>query len=496
MKINDGTKHILRFFFVNAVLVVMFKIIWFLENFSGTSLIDLQSIYPRFNKIIFLIAHETGNFIGIWFIVFLLVNGLLIYFFAHQFNKTAEIILAAVVSLLLFIAAEFTLRKSGYKPGIHTNVRYFNRVDSLYMMKGFEADETGIFKVSKTAIHEIAKKIKERDSTLAGNQTLEVYSLVNENIDLIIKKNSNEFAQYYHSLSAKDTSQLSSLEKSIKQFVSSPINTDGFRSVEFKQYGNSKPKILLIGDSFTWGHSATLKSGSFADIMLARGYTVYNCGISGTDVAQYLAVAQKYIPLLKPDVVIVNFFLGNDINYFKREVKPYVNAFFPTNAGNLMACPHGTYFKDMHEAYCFNLQLYEIAEDENMFNYVMSKSVITTLMWKILLKAGIVNYGAQVRNYFNVNEKIKYDKPYCNTELTVLKSIAGQNNARLILSSIPEVYRFTFNTKKDFPGLFEGLEYVEMEVTKEDYKLDDGHFNDRGHTRYADFLIRQIEGND
>ncbi|MCG3167503.1 MAG: hypothetical protein POELPBGB_03295 [Bacteroidia bacterium] len=496
MKISERTKHILIFILVNSALLIVFKAVWFLENFSGTSLSDIQEIYPRFYKVVFLIAHQTSNCIGIWFILFLFLNGLLIYLFAGFYNKKSEVVLATIVVLLLFAAAEFTLRKSGYKPGIHTYVRYFNRVDSLYIMKGFEADENGIFKVSKTAVDEIREKVKTKDSTLTKNQTLEVYSLVNEHIDLLNKKQDNEFAHNYYKLAVTDSSKLSELEKTVVGFVSSPINSDGFRSIEFKPYENKKPKILLIGDSFTWGHSATVKSGSFADILLARGYTVYNAGISGTDVAQYLAVAKKYIPLLKPDVVIVNFFLGNDITYFRREVKPFTPAFFPTNAGNLMTCPHGTYFKDMHEAYKFNLQLYEIVEDENMFNYVMSKTVITTLMWKILLKAGIVNYGSQVRNYFNENEKIKYPKPYCDNELREIKSIAEQNAARFILSSIPEVYRFTFNTKKDFPDLFDGLDYVEMEVTKEDYKLDDGHFNDFGHKRYADFLIRQIETND
>lgn len=106
----------------------------------------------------------------------------------------------------------------------------------------------------------------------------------------------------------------------------------------------------------------------------------------------------------------------------------------------------------------------------------------------------IFNYGTSDVSWFYLDaEKKKCPTPYSNVQLKEIKQIAEKNGAKFILSSIPEVYRFTFNTTKDYPDLFEGLDYVEMKVSKNDYKLDDGHFNDIGHKRYAEFLIEQIK---
>ncbi len=216
--------------------------------------------------------------------------------------------------------------------------------------------------------------------------------------------------------------------------------------------------------------------------------------MSATDVAQYLAVAKEYIPVLKPDIVIVNFYLGNDITYYKRDVLPYTPVFFYTNAGVLMSCTQGEYFKNKEEAYDLYLHQWSVPENDNIINCVMAQTVITTMAWRALVKFKLANYGiSDVAKYYHEADKRKYAKPYCNEELKQLKKIADENGATFILSSIPEVYTYTFNTKKDFPDLFEGLDYVEMNVNKSDYKLDDGHFNDAGHKRYADFLIQQIE---
>ena len=124
----------------------------------------------------------------------------------------------------------------------------------------------------------------------------------------------------------------------------------------------------------------------------------------------------------------------------------------------------------------------------------MAQTSIATLAWRILLKLNIVNYGSsEVGIYYRQAEERKYDKPYCNVELKQIKELVEQNGSRFILSSIPSVFRFKFNTKNDFPDLFDGLDYVEMPVTRDDYKLDDGHFNNQGHKRYAEFLIQQME---
>ncbi len=401
--------------------------------------------------------------------------------------------LASIVLVSTLVIVEIILRGFGYKPGVHTYIKNLKPVDSLFLLDGFAVDSMGIIKVDKSVSKRICDNIHDQNEFYTKKQVHEIFMLASESIKITRGEIDNELSHLYKTLSIKEPAALTEFENAVLEYIRSPINEEGFRSIPFKQYQTEKPKILLIGDSFTWGHSPSNTFNSFADELLTKGYVVYNTGISGADVAQYLAIAKQYIAILKPDVVIVNFYLGNDITYYKREVSPFTPVFFRTNAGHLVACPCGKYFANANEAYQFNLQKWQIPED-NRFNKTMAQTVITTLGWGALLRHGFVSPDSSVEEaYYNEAKKRKYDKPYCNGELLEIKEIAEKNNARFILSSIPEVFASTFKTKKDFPDLFEGLTFIEMQVDSSDYKLEDGHFNDKGHKRYADFLIQEIE---
>jgi lysophospholipase L1-like esterase len=93
------------------------------------------------------------------------------------------------------------------------------------------------------------------------------------------------------------------------------INSDGFRSPEFFDDSSSARNaltVMILGDSFTWGASATPITDSFPDALRKAGYRVHNLGIPGIGPRQYQRMADEYLPRLKPDVVVVALFLGND----------------------------------------------------------------------------------------------------------------------------------------------------------------------------------------
>jgi hypothetical protein len=277
--------------------------------------------------------------------------------------------------------------------------------------------------------------------------------------------------------------------------VKNPINANGFRSIPFQIYTNNKPSVLLLGDSFTWGMSASSISNSFADILLARGYTVYNTGISATDVAQYQAIAKKYIPILKPDYVTVNFYLGNDITYYHRDVLPNEPILYATNAGILMANPHGIFLKSAKEAYEITYLNYCIPKDGSLFNAFLSLTATTTMVWRVFRALGIIEPSKVLVDYYKEVEPLKQEYPVSNLQLNEIKNLATQHGSKFILSSIATVDNGKIRYAKDFPHQFNGLEYYEMPVDLEDYKLSDGHFNDLGHQRYANFLQALIDGN-
>ncbi|MBK7147472.1 MAG: SGNH/GDSL hydrolase family protein [Bacteroidetes bacterium] len=248
---------------------------------------------------------------------------------------------------------------------------------------------------------------------------------------------------------------------------------------------------MLLGDSFTWGHSAANLTNSFADILLAKGYVVYNTGVSGADPAQYLAVAKRYIPLLKPDVVIVNFFLGNDIQYYPGRVTPFKPIHYSCNAGNLLACPNGIYFNNMQEAYRFVVAHYRIPL-QNWFNKLCSLTATGTRLWIALRNNGLVNSAPNTYSgYWKLADMLKQEQPACHAELSEIKQLAARHGAKFLLLAIPELVKDQLNSPEDIPNLFNGLHYLQPVNEPQLYKSTDGHYNDAGQWRHA-FVIDSV----
>lgn len=129
---------------------------------------------------------------------------------------------------------------------------------------------------------------------------------------------------------------------------------------------------------------------SFTDILLARGYLVYSAGIPGTDPAQYAAIAKKYVPILKPDMIIVCFYPGNDLLPFPREPLPLRPHEHMTNAGFFESAPEGKYL-DAHEAYSYYRKLITIPSNSANYGF-WSSTAITSLVWNILYTHGNVQH--------------------------------------------------------------------------------------------------------
>lgn len=79
-------------------------------------------------------------------------------------------------------------------------------------------------------------------------------------------------------------------------------------------------RVLLLGDSFTEGASASGREKSFAAILdrvLGEETVVWNMGIGGTGQRQDLTVLKEFYPILEPQLVLLSFCLNDfhDIEY-------------------------------------------------------------------------------------------------------------------------------------------------------------------------------------
>jgi hypothetical protein len=267
------------------------------------------------------------------------------------------------------------------------------------------------------------------------------------------------------------------------------INSDGFRSKEFSQIDSGKKKILFIGDSFTWGFSAKPITGNcFADIIQKETpYEVINLGVPGADPPQYAALAKKYIPLFKPDVVFVVFFMGNDLMMYDRTIAPYKAVHYYTNAGVIYADMDGRHFNSAREAYDYvSADKYFLSKPDNIFEKIVAESAVLSCIYSFR---------------FRIMEKARYEKTVKDTRITkqylnAIKETAKQYQVPVRFVLIPENKEADKGIEaysEKYGDLLKDSflkDYWLIPPTKRAYFNDypDGHLNNEGHRFYADYL--------
>jgi hypothetical protein len=259
----------------------------------------------------------------------------------------------------------------------------------------------------------------------------------------------------------------------------------------------------VIGDSFVYGMSATPFFNSFTDILLARGYMIYAAGIPGTDPSQYAAIAQKYIPIVKPDLVIVCFFEGNDYMLFPREPKQNQPHEHMTNAGFYSSNPLGRYM-DAIEAYSYYSSLITIPKNEpNRLNQFCSRTVLGSQLWGVANACHFVPHNA-VAFYDSVTFSSPWSYAYTASRLNIIDSVGAHNKVKTIHVVIPDVFG-KHNSRKEFVTIdTASVKKVQLlrsyyapnnlsSVT--DFPKGDCHFNNSGSLKFANFLDTILQQN-
>ncbi|MFM2307328.1 MAG: hypothetical protein RLZZ367_1997 [Bacteroidota bacterium] len=341
-------------------------------------------------------------------------------------ERTKRLLFQFFLVAIAFVIIEFTLRAIGYKPGdIKPNWYNFNPVDTLYPDPNFRTTTDGLL---------IADSI--------NNARLGMH-----------------------------------------------INESGFRSPDFARLDTSKKKVLLIGDSFTYGMSATpIEGHCFADILRKEtNYEVINTGIPAADPVQYEQIANKYIPTLKPDYVLVMFFMGNDLMKYERPIVPGEPYCYFTNAGALLADIDGKHFKNVKEIYHYILhKKYYLGSPKNIAEKIISKSALLSRL-----------YSAR----FRIQEKLEYESMIKNTAITKnhlynIKRICVANHIPLKYVLIPEIKEADWPLGKYITKYANILldnnlrnDWIMFENQKSNFNnYPDAHLNNAGHRFYADSI--------
>lgn len=426
----------------------------------------------------------------------------------------------AISVIMSLVLGECGLRMSGRIPGEFRTLSAFRSVDSLVVLQNFVTDEAGIYKFGPWVSDTLQSHFETVGCGLRGSwERMRIVhgDILTDDIDRVYRgfmelregrpcfpfieafsetgaDTPTEFGEVYRTIQARGA--MTDWEQAIVEMVEHPYNAEGFRSIPFSSDHSGTPRVLIIGDSFVYGMSARPYYKSFTDILLARGYLVYSAGIPGTDPAQYAAIARKYVPMLRPDMVVVCFYPGNDLMPYPRQPhhdRPHEHM---TNAGLFDSSPEGEYL-DADSAYHYYRNLITIPAEAKHAR-LWSSTAITSMMWGVLYSKGKANSAAieayETGQYVSTEDRIRFTRPH----LLYIDSICMGHGIALLNVLIPNstpsqqiLDGMAHFNPEVMDSLFIDQQYhfpVGRFLPEEDFPENDYHFNNAGSKKYADFL--------
>ena len=219
------------------------------------------------------------------------------------------------------------------------------------------------------------------------------------------------------------------------QFTAS-INNLGFRDREFRLSKSAASRVIAIGDSFTYGWGVSVDE-SWPKVLernlKSRGLSVEiaNLGAPGASPINYADTAEKAIPLLKPDLVVVAVLQGEDLAQLKPKPVKVAPTFSPLIIKALIS-------RMVHRMYPNTIALAHKVRTERVI--IKEQSVATE--WE--------GEAAHVLAEFTPGEKKRYESL---DPLTRDAFINGKLNPYLIQTAIKFPDLFLLTLRLNEPGV-------------------------------------------
>lgn len=255
-------------------------------------------------------------------------------------------------------------------------------------------------------------------------------------------------------------------------------------------------KVLMTGDSFTWGASSDIGSSYVdifeSDLKKAHPALVWNTGMPATGTNHALFTAKKFLPVQKSNYVVLGFYVGND---FGDNLLPFDRLMFNNKASCYNLYDYDRNFKpvqiSLNEAYKKAMGSYPVSE-LNFIQKLLIRSRFYTFISE--LKDKVVNRlsGNKGRT---VEEEYKTTKAY----LKQLDDYVKANNAELIVVIIPsrdDVQKKEVHYTNALKLMNElAIPYIDplSQFTDDDYlKIDGGHWKNRAHILTGHMLSKYL----
>lgn len=278
--------------------------------------------------------------------------------------------------------------------------------------------------------------------------------------------------------------------------VSVRTNKTGLRGKELRPLEKNSVCILCLGDSFTWGWGVNDNEAYPAELekILQSRYPlldvqVLNAGVSGYGTDEELEFLKKFGASLKPNIVIVQFFSGNDFN------------------DNRLPANHSTEIRDR--------MLYQVPRPVTQQKPVWLRIVewlkqrshlahlVSNRVGNFLMRIGLFDELERSSSSYFTEEDGRRATDY----LVEISKVAGRLGAKTLFVFVPDKIQVLSRPKDPLraamlvqeAAVVAGVPFVDLasELVKKEnlndlYFVQDPHLTSKGHKLMAQILSKRI----
>ncbi len=272
------------------------------------------------------------------------------------------------------------------------------------------------------------------------------------------------------------------------------VNQQGYSDADdfaWEEDFEDKTRVLLIGDSVTYGMSADVE-WSFAEKLDAEfpATVIWNTGMPGGGTHQALAAFNVYAPILRPHLTIFAF-VTNDFDDNLMPINSWLNAIDPN--GNAVA-----------------IRMYEVDYAENVISYEVSDIEYFQTHWKfppaneLERQLGLTRLGTLLLRLIDsleaerpVDARFERRQQVTREYLRELRDIVNEQGSEFLLLLVPgpdDIGRpgLRYQLAREIVNSL-AIAYIDpidwLEVPIDYAPLPDDHWSNAGHQKIGAILI-------
>ena len=210
------------------------------------------------------------------------------------------------------------------------------------------------------------------------------------------------------------------------------INSIGCRDEE-KNINNKKLNILGLGGSLVFGHGVDYEKTflRITEKSLENKFSIHKCGVPGWRLGEIKNYYEKYYINDKPDIVLLNFFIGNGFNFQPKENDPPNEITLSKNVVLFLK------IKSFFREYSFS------------YRFIVDRIKTNRFITKILFKSNIANGFINIKQ-IELFTNIFYEKNKKNMDNLFNDFIyLNENSKNLIVTILPSKFQIDNNFLKN-----------------------------------------------